>query len=265
MVSLPAVLGMGNKTHLVHGTPPSLWVQKGKSRGVLFHPEDLVRVGPEIATVGCAYVRDREVWASAGGKVSWGWKGVSLVLGPLDPGVSPPFSGGKFRECRETWNRFSREVVVTSGPPPLEDLDTLLDAWDQGPGTKYGWQRHSGYDRWWFRNPLVQGLSHLQTLSFWAGKTLVGYSVMDLGSLLETGHYVIRKVHPRTARNLTLFVDLVTIETARRDFPGGQLETILLGASSGGVLDYKVKKLGKLYGINADLTGPVWFGRFTRP
>lgn len=164
-------------------------------------------------------------------------------------------AGKQYIDLRETRNKFQNKIndaTITLDTNPSVDMyqtsikpliEPFLKAWDESEGTKYGWQRHSGYDKSFFSAERYEkNVKELQTTFLIDTKTnvLIGYSVISLKPLTnsKTYPYVIRKCNNSYSRNTTRFLDYVSFkalyETIQTSF------SIHWGASSGGVLKYKL-------------------------
>jgi hypothetical protein len=121
--------------------------------------------------------------------------------------------GKKYTEFRETRNKFDKIVSVKTEPNSINDIMELIDLWDKNRGTKYGWQKHSGYDRNFFEKFWQEEKNDLFSYFFYIGEKLVGYSIVSkLGNEsnpLRSFNYVIRK-NDTTLRNLCLYIDFKT-------------------------------------------------------
>jgi hypothetical protein len=154
---------------------------------------------------------------------------VVSAIGPELVGLA----GNKWREIRETRNHFGR--IVEARDYNKGDVLGLIDRWDVQSGGKYGWHRHSGYDRAFFNRWYDLEKDNLISRFYYVGAELIGYSILHA---TEYGYeYLIRKAD-NTRRNTCLYVDYKTFE-GLYGARGGFL--VNWGASSGGVLDYKRK------------------------
>ena len=145
--------------------------------------------------------------------------------------------GKKFKEIRETRNKFNK-IIKIKKDADIKEILNLIDCWDVNRGEKYGWQKHSGYDRNFFNRFFRQEKSNLQSLFFYIDGNLVGYSIISL--LKENDNiynYIIRK-NDTTYRNLCLYIDYKSFEFL---FQNEKEFFINWGASSGSLLKYKEK------------------------
>lgn len=147
-------------------------------------------------------------------------------------------SGGKYREIRETRNKWDREIVIKNCPNSVAEVVSLIDKWDEWSGEKYRFTRHSGYDRNFFRKYWEAEKDNLYSLFFYLDGVLVGYSIVS--KIQDDGcfRYVIRKMDISVGRNICLYIDFKTFENIYKD---RKTFYINWGASSGKVLKYKMK------------------------
>jgi len=165
--------------------------------------------------------------------------------------------GKGWREIRETRNSLSKSFTYKVDEPAevlYPKVVELVKWWDEVQGKKYGWQRHSGYDKTFFEKVYPEHKDEFVSLSFYDKETkeLVGYSVVskniqqvicsnDAFSTVPCLTYIIRKCKTER-RNTTLFIDFKTFEWIHKNiFDVSQQFYINWGASSGGVLSYKRK------------------------
>jgi hypothetical protein len=142
-------------------------------------------------------------------------------------------AGKEHREVRESRNKFNKLIAMREYNK--EDVLGLIDLWDTQSGTKYGWQRHSGYDRSFFTRWFDAERDNLFSRFFYLGDKMVGYSVLHKGE--GCWEYLIRKTD-NTIRNTCLYVDYKTFEELHK------IEESFLvnwGASKGSLLEYKRK------------------------
>ena len=147
-------------------------------------------------------------------------------------------SGKKYHEFREVRNKYDKIVVVKTQPNNIKDVLDLVDTWDEQRGEKYGWQRHSGYDRNFFENVYPTAKNDLFCYFFYIEDKCVGYSVISKLGDGSNFNYVIRK-NNTAHRNLCLYVDLksfiLMMDEIKNEF------FINWGSSGRGVLKYKKK------------------------
>lgn len=142
-------------------------------------------------------------------------------------------SGNKYREIRETRNKFDK--IIINKEYNKEDVLGLIDTWDKQSGDKYGFQKHSGYDRNFFNKFYDLEKDNLISNFYYIGDKIIGYSILHKAE--DCYEYLIRKVDIEL-RNTCLYVDYKTFEQIyekEKEF------LINWGASSGNVLKYKKK------------------------
>jgi len=143
--------------------------------------------------------------------------------------------GKKFREIRETRNKFDKVTGVTDECDKHDVLD-LIDTWDERSGQKYGWYRHSGYDRTFFNRWYDVERENLLSRFFYIEDKLIGYSILHKAD--DCYEYLIRKMD-NTLRDTCLYVDYKTFEEIYK--VENKKFYVNWGASSGGVARYKKK------------------------
>jgi len=158
--------------------------------------------------------------------------------------------GKKLREIKETRNSLNKEFYFKVNEPLpdiQENISNLLKWWDKNRGEKYGWQKHSGYDKAFFSKWYEPNIDDLICLTFYNKETneLIGYSVVSKHLFVDQNNYnhvtyLIRKCNT-DRRNTTLFIDYKTFEYINETVNVGPKFYVNWGASSGGVLKYKKK------------------------
>jgi hypothetical protein len=192
-------------------------------------------------------------------------KSTAVITGTFSKKNFLSFSGGKFQEYRETVNNLDKKIIISKHMINPTDVLDVVKEWDELAGKrKYGWQLHSGYDKNFFSSLYFEKeKDKLQTLFFYNADTMkcVGYSVLstecDEKSLeYPIFSYLIRKYIPsKEYKNLCLYIDLKTIQCLVSSFEKEFL--VHWGASSGGVLNYKINKFKNFIYKSYD----VWFGK----
>ena len=172
----------------------------------------------------------------------------TLVLSKFDDNFFN-LSGKARTELRETRNsldrRFYYKVNEPAGLTLNSKVESLLKWWDENPGQKYGWQRHSGYDRNFFNNLYKDLENKITLLTFYDKSTneMVGYSAVSNDTILFDNKrvvpYIIRK-SKTDIRNITLYIDYYTFKTVYD--ANKEAFYVNWGASSDGVLKYKTTK-----------------------
>lgn len=170
-------------------------------------------------------------------------------------------AGKQYKELRETRNKFQSKInsgmialhsnpsteVYQNSIKPL--IEPFLKTWDENEGSKYGWQRHSGYDKSFFSTERYEKIAkELQTtfLLDIPNNKLIGYSVISLQPITDskTFPYVIRKCNTNYSRNITKFLDYTNTKSLYETIKEKSF-SIHWGASSGGVLKYKLSAFPK--------------------
>lgn len=142
-------------------------------------------------------------------------------------------NGKEFKEIRETRNKFNKIVYIKDYKK--DDVMGLINFWDQQSGQKYGWNRHSGYDRNFFTKWYEQEKGNLESFFFYINDKIVGYSILHNNG--KNFDYIIRKTDS-SIRNTCLYVDYKTFEMLYEK--NGDL-LVNWGASKGNLLKYKKK------------------------
>lgn len=170
-------------------------------------------------------------------------------------------AGKQFIELRETRNKFQSKIksgMITLHQNPSREIyntvikpliEPFLKSWDESEGKKYGWQRHSGYDKNFFTEERYEKHADELQTTFIVDtilNQLIGYSVISLQPIVgsKSFPYVIRKCNTHYSRNITKFMDYISIKglyekTLEPSF------SVHWGASSGGVLKYKLSAFPK--------------------
>jgi len=213
------MMGMMSK----NGSPFNNWLgfKKNKNNAVSFDMD----FHPDFPKVNYSYIYERP-------KVK-GVRKSTQIVSKFD-GQFFKLEGKGFKEIRETKNKFNK--VVRAGEYDKNKVLELIDKWDSISGAKYGWQRHSGYDRSFFNNWYALEQDNLISSFYYIGDKLVGYSVLHKND--NCYDYIIRKTN-NTIRNTCLYVDYKTFESIYEKEKKPFL--VNWGASGGGVLKYKKK------------------------
>lgn len=211
--------------------------------------------------IGFAYIPDR-VKAD---HLNFYGKSTAVISGPFSQANMFDFPGQEFKGYRRTLNSLDGKVLVADRMLNPDDVLNVMADWNAVARDKY-WRLHSGYDKNFFTSMyFAQEKDRLQTLFFYDKESMrcLGYSVISklrndsLGVPMFS--YVIGKCVPDYANNLAFYLDLKTFQKLAVDLGGEFL--IHWGASSGGVLNYKV---GKFRHFVYD-TYPVFFGKIIQP
>jgi len=109
-------------------------------------------------------------------------------------------------------NRWSKRLRVETECPPLEILFKFIKNWDSTSGKKYGARLASSYDKNFFVNHLKDVYEKVQTLYFYLGERLVGYSVLEIPTGERDGGFLVSRYGPRkvditAGSNICQFVD----------------------------------------------------------
>lgn len=170
-------------------------------------------------------------------------------------------AGKQYIELRETRNKFQSKIksgmmnsyinpsmeIYQSSIKPL--IEPFLKAWDEREGKKYGWQRHSGYDKSFFTEERYEKYAKELQTTFLVDpilKQLIGYSILSLHTITgsKTFPYVIRKCNTAYSRNITKFLDYTSFKSLYETVKEPSF-SIHWGASGGGVLKYKLSAFPK--------------------
>ena len=212
------VMGMMSKRYEVLGDWQGL--RKNRNAAISFHAD----FAPDYPKVFYSYIYDRpECKASKETQV------ISVLGGDFFG-----LSGGNYREIRETRNKFDK--IVRVGEYNKDDVMGLIDRWDIQSGGKYGWVRHSGFDRNFFERWYEEERGNLVSQFYYIDNKMIGYSVLHKAE--DSYEYLIRKVD-NSIRNSCMYVDFATFRHLY-ELEGGEF-LINWGASGGGVLAYKKK------------------------
>lgn len=147
-------------------------------------------------------------------------------------------SGGRYKEIRETKNKWDKLITIKTEPNSISEILDLIKKWDEFSGKKYRFTRHSGYDRNFFQKYWEQEKNDLYSLFFYYNDHLVGYSIVSKIQDDNCFRYVIRKMDISVGRNICLYIDYKTFENIYKEH---EEFFINWGASSGKVLKYKKK------------------------
>jgi len=148
-------------------------------------------------------------------------------------------SGKSNKEIRETRNKYNKVITIENDINSIDEVILLINKWDELSGGKYGWQKHSGYDKSFFIKYYEKEKNNLISLFFYLDNILVGYSIVS--NIIENNcfKYVIRKMNVGIGRNICLYIDFKTFENLYNTY--GREFYVNWGASSGNVLKYKKK------------------------
>ena len=147
----------------------------------------------------------------------------------------------------DNWRKSGKMTVVDYSDILYDDILNMIKEWSTTSGKKYGFFRHDGIDRAFFKRLKNKEINKdLYDIRIYkADDKVVGYSVIEHYPSFENhGHvYLIRKA-VTDFRNLCLYVDY---DTFREKTKYENNIIINWGCSSGGVKKYKLNKFKLAY------------------
>lgn len=147
----------------------------------------------------------------------------------------------------DNWRRSEKMIVVDYSDDIYDDILSMIKEWSSTSGKKYGFFRHDGIDRAFFKRLKNKEINKdLYDIRIYkADDKVVGYSVMEHYPSFENhGHvYLIRKA-VTDFRNLCLYIDY---DTFREKTKYENNIIINWGCSSSGVKKYKLNKFKLAY------------------
>ena len=147
----------------------------------------------------------------------------------------------------DNWRKSGKMTVVDYSDDIYDDILNMIKEWSSTSGKKYGFFRHDGIDRAFFKRVKNKEINKdLYDIRIYkANDKVVGYSVIEHYPSFENhGHvYLIRKA-VTDFRNLCLYVDY---DTFREKTKYENNIIINWGCSSGGVKKYKLNKFKLAY------------------
>ena len=155
----------------------------------------------------------------------------------------------------DNWRKSGKMTVVDYSDDIYDSILNMIKEWSSTSGKKYGFFRHDGIDRAFFKRLKNKEINKdLYDIRIYkVDDKVVGYSVMEHYPSFENhGHvYLIRK-SISDYRNLCLYIDY---DTFREKTKYENSIIINWGCSSGGVKKYKLNKfklafIKKLYFYN---------------
>lgn len=155
----------------------------------------------------------------------------------------------------DNWRKYGKMTVVDYSDILYDDILNMIKEWSTTSGKKYGFFRHDGIDRAFFKRLKNKEINKdLYDIRIYkADDRVVGYSVIEHYPSFENhGHvYLIRKA-VTDFRNLCLYIDY---DTFREKTKYENNIIINWGCSSSGVKKYKLNKfklayINKLYFYN---------------
>ena len=147
----------------------------------------------------------------------------------------------------DNWRKSGKMTVADYSDILYDDILNMIKEWSTTSGKKYGFFRHDGIDRAFFKRLKNKEINKdLYDIRIYkANDKVVGYSVIEHYPSFENhGHvYLIRKA-VTDFRNLCLYVDY---DTFREKTKYENSIIINWGCSSGGVKKYKLNKFKLAY------------------
>ena len=147
----------------------------------------------------------------------------------------------------DNWRKSGKMTVVDYSDILYDDILNMIKEWSTTSGKKYGFFRHDGIDRAFFKRLKNKEINKdLYDIRIYkADDKVVGYSVIEHYPSFETnGHvYLIRKA-VTDFRNLCLYIDY---DTFREKTKYENNIIINWGCSSSGVKKYKLNKFKLAY------------------
>ena len=147
----------------------------------------------------------------------------------------------------DNWRKFGKMTVVDYSDILYDDILNMIKEWSTTSGKKYGFFRHDGIDKAFFKRLKNKEINKdLYDIRIYkADDRVVGYSVIEHYPSFENhGHvYLIRKA-VTDFRNLCLYIDY---DTFREKTKYENNIIINWGCSSSGVKKYKLNKFKLAY------------------
>ena len=147
----------------------------------------------------------------------------------------------------DNWRKSGKMTVVDYSDILYDDILNMIKEWSTTSGKKYGFLRHDGIDKAFFKRLKNKEINKdLYDIRIYkADDRVVGYSVIEhCPSFENNGHvYLIRKAISNY-RNLCLYIDY---DTFREKTKHENNIIINWGCSSGGVKKYKLNKFKLAY------------------
>ena len=147
----------------------------------------------------------------------------------------------------DNWRKSEKMTVVDYSDILYDDILNMIKEWSTTSGKKYGFFRHDGIDKAFFKRLKNKEINKdLYDIRIYkTDDKVVGYSVIEHYPSFEThGHvYLIRKAISNY-RNLCLYIDY---DTFREKTKYENNIIINWGCSSGGVKKYKLNKFKLAY------------------
>lgn len=195
---------------------------------------------------------DKEFWNSKGYEMSKITE-VEEIFSYIDKEFFDKLTRTVNKEVYETlrkydnWRKSRKMTVVDYSDILYDDILNMIKEWSTTSGKKYGFFRHDGIDRAFFKRLKNKEINKdLYDIRIYkADDKVVGYSVIEHYPSFENhGHiYLIRKAISNY-RNLCLYIDY---DTFREKTKYENNIIINWGCSSGGVKKYKLNKFKLAY------------------
>lgn len=195
---------------------------------------------------------DKEFWNSKGYDMSKITEGEE-IFSYIDKEFFSKLNRTVNKEVYETlrkydnWRKSEKMIVVDYSDDIYDDILSMIKEWSSTSGKKYGFFRHDGIDRAFFKRLKNKEINKdLYDIRIYkVDDKVVGYSVIEHYPSFENhGHvYLIRK-SISDYRNLCLYIDY---DTFREKTKYENSIIINWGCSSGGVKKYKLNKFKLAY------------------
>ena len=195
---------------------------------------------------------DKEFWNSKGYDMSKITE-AEEIFSYIDKGFFDKLTRTVNKEVYETlrkydnWRKSEKMTVVDYSDILYDDILNMIKEWSTTSGKKYGFFRHDGIDRAFFKRLKNKEINKdLYDIRIYkADDKVVGYSVIEHYPSFENhGHvYLIRKA-VTDFRNLCLYIDY---DTFREKTKYENNIIINWGCSSSGVKKYKLNKFKLAY------------------
>ena len=195
---------------------------------------------------------DKEFWNSKGyemSKITEAEEIFSYIDKEFFDKLTRTFNKEVYETLRkyDNWRKSGKMIVVDYSDILYDDILNMIKEWSTTSGKKYGFFRHDGIDRAFFKRLKNKEISKdLYDIRIYKiDDKVVGYSVIEHYPSFENhGHvYLIRK-SISDYRNLCLYIDY---DTFREKTKYENSIIINWGCSSGGVKKYKLNKFKLAY------------------
>ena len=195
---------------------------------------------------------DKEFWNSKGyemSKITEAEEIFSYIDKEFFDKLTRTFNKEVYETLRkyDNWRKSGKMIVVDYSDILYDDILNMIKEWSTTSGKKYGFFRHDGIDRAFFKRLKNKEINKdLYDIRIYkADDKVVGYSVIEHYPSFENhGHvYLIRKA-VTDFRNLCLYIDY---DTFREKTKYENNIIINWGCSSSGVKKYKLNKFKLAY------------------